>query len=312
MQRFFSIIVIFAILVVGGGYLWVEKGNQETERKIKEELQSARRNFADKARAAINSEESSDYVRGVQAALKSYDEELKKRVYAKKPELRDPTAYEKRVEEEFKAGRLQESQRKSMLEGYGIVKKAHDTLMAASWKPVLTAKGPGDVRVDIYDLERTRDEEGNPILEGKAFFWGIEDSTRVSWQQLALRYWTLEMGQVKEGKKMVEKEIEKVLGRAEGDATPRIIIPSPANYVTEFPSFVSPGFIWIPLMPREAKFVDIEYGFTAKKGGDAYDSRMEWKKLTIPTKWKLAEGEAWDADVIEATEDEIAGKDSAE
>ena len=114
---------------------------------------------------------------------------------------------------------------------------------------------------------------------------------------------------MKKGRKKVEEEVEKVLGRAEGDATPRIIIQNPHKYIAEFPSYVAPGYIWFPTMPREAKSVDIEYSYTAKKGGSAHDANLVWEKLPIPGAWQLKEGESWDADVIEATEEEIAGKD---
>jgi hypothetical protein len=309
MQRFFSVIIIFAILFVGGGYLFMKKSEEEAKVKLADDLASARRSFADRARSAALEQDDKDYARSIQASIKGYDEELKKRVYNKKPEWRDPAAYEKDVEERFKKGELQEAQRKSMLEGYNLVKGSYDTIMAANWKPVLTAVGQGDIRLDIYELKRAKDDEGNPVLEGRFFFWGLEDNTRVTWGQLAMRFWTTEMQQVKEGKKMVEKEVEKVLGRAEGDATPRIIIPSPGKYIEEYPSNVQPGFIWLPVMPREAKFVDIEYSFTAKKGGGSYDVALKWEKLPIPAQWKLGEGEVWEADVIEATEEEIAGKD---
>lgn len=312
MQRFFSIIIIFGILLVGGGYLFMKKSDQEARVKISDDLASARRSFADKARSAVNEEDEKDYLRAIQASIKGYDEEVKKRVYGKKPEWRDPAAYEKDVEERFKKGELQEAQRKSMLEGYSLVKGSYDVIMAANWKPVLTAKGQGDIRMDIYELKRAKDDEGNPVLEGRFFLWGLEDSTRVQWGQLAMRFWTTEMQQVKEGRKMVEKEVEKVLGRAEGDATPRIIIPNPGKYIEEYPSFVQPGFIWLPVIPREAKAVDIEYTFTAKRTGGNYDIALKWEKLTPPSSWKLGEGEVWEADVIEATEEEIAGKDGTD
>ncbi len=309
MQRFFSIVIIFGILVVGGGWLWVQKSNEEARVRIEERLADARRSFADKARAAAKEEDDGAYVRGVHAALGAYESELKKSVYDEKPEWRNPEQYKADVEMNFKEGLIKEAQRKSMLEGYDIVKGAYDTLMDAKWQPVLTMRGEGDTRLDIYEMKRTRDDEGNPILEGKFFFWGIEDSTRISWGQLGMRYWTVTTEEVKKGRKKVEEEVEKVLGRAEGDATPRIIIQNPHKYIAEFPAYVSPGYIWFPTMPREAKSVDIEYSYTAKKGGGNYDAMLTWEKLPIPPSWQLKEGESWDADVIEATEEEIAGKD---
>jgi hypothetical protein len=119
------------------------------------------------------------------------------------------------------------------------------------------------------------------------------------------------MGKVKEGGKMVEKEVEKVLGKTEGDAQPHIIIQTPGKYVDEFPSFVSIGYLWLTRpLPAEAKYIDIEYQYSTKtSGGGESQSTLKWEKMDIPSDWKLRPGQVWDADVVEATEDEIAGKD---
>lgn len=312
MQRFFSMLMIFGILVVGGGYLYTQKAEDEAKKQIEEDRKSARRTFADKARSAAGEEDTDTYLRGVQGAIRAYDDELKKRVYADEPEWRDPAAYQAEVDKQFKEGLIKEVQHKSMIEGYKIVREAYDKVMSANWKPILTAKGKGDTRLDIYEMRRTRDDEGNPILEGKFFFWGIEDSTRMTWGSMSLRYWTKKMKEVRKGRRKVEEEVEEVLGKAEGDAQPTVFIQNPHKYVADFPSFVAIGYIWFPVMPRDAYAVDIEYSYTAKIGGANIDSLLTWEKYPIPPSWQLKEGESWDADIIEATEDEIAGRDGEE
>ena len=312
MKNFFSIIIIFAVLLVGGGVLYLKKQAEEQRVQLAEDLASVRRSFAHKARSAAN-EEDDRYVSAMKGALKSYEEDLKRTVYDEQPEARDPEKYKKMVDEKFEKGEMDEARRKSMLEGYEIVKDAYDTLMAGNWRPVLTAKGKADTRLDIYTLRQIADDEGRPVLEGKFFFWGIEDSTQVSWGDLTLRLWKKEMEMVKEGRKKVEKEVEKVLGRAEGEAQPRLIIQRPGKYVDDFPSFVSVGRIWLPVLPHEAVMADLEYIYTTRvQGGGEVESVLAWEKLDIPRGWKLGEGQDWDADEIEATEDEIAGKDPEE
>jgi hypothetical protein len=308
MQRFFSVIVIFAILLVGGGYLWSKKADEESRVKRNEELAAARRGFEDKARAAAREQDNDGYMRSMRAAIQSYDEELKKRVYSKSPESRDPAEFKKKVDEQFQKGLIKEAQQKSMLEGYVIVKDAYDTLMSGNWKPVLSAAGKGDTRLDIYDVKRAKDDDGQPVLEGKFFFWGVNEATRMNWGHLSLKYWKADKEKVKEGKEMVEKEVEKVLGKADGESQPHIIIQDPQKKIAQFPSYVSIGYMWLPVMPREAKSVDIELAYVAKTSGGDHDSVLKWDKFKIPESWKLSEGENWDADVVEATEDEIAGK----
>jgi hypothetical protein len=307
MQRFFSIIVIFAILVLGGGWVFMKKSDESAKSKRAEDLASARKSFADKARMAARESDSDAYLRSMRGAIAAYNEELKKRVYGKDPAAFDTSAYKKDAEERFKKGEIKEADHKNKIEGYEVVKEAYDTLMSGNWKPVLTAAGK-EFRVDIYDMKRAKTEEGLPVLEGKAFFWGVEDATRVNWGSLALRYWKVEKEKVKKGRETVEEDVEKVLGKADGEATPHVIVQKCASYIPEFPSYVSVGTVWFPVMPREATSVDIEYGFVAKTPGGDHDVGLKWEKFKIPSEWKLKEGESWEADVIEATEDEIAGK----
>lgn len=141
MQRFFSVIIIFGILLVGGGFLWVRKSDEASRVKRQDDLAAARKTLADKARAAVREADNDAYQRSMRAAIASYDDELKKRVYGKKPEARDPAAYQKGVEEKFKKGEIKEAQQKSMLEGYGIVRTAYDTLMSGNWKRSYRRRG---------------------------------------------------------------------------------------------------------------------------------------------------------------------------
>jgi hypothetical protein len=311
MQRFFSIIIIFGILLVGGSWVWMKKSEESAKLKRADDLAAARRTLADKARSAAREEDNDAYEREIRAAIAAYNEELKKRVYAKAPEAFDPGRLKAEVDEKFAKSEMQEAQHKSWTEGYTIVRGAYDTLMSGNWRSSMTATSK-DIRLDLYDVKRAKDDEGKPVLEGKFFFWGIEDATRMSWGPLSLRYWKVEKEKVKEGKQMVEKDVEKVLGKADGDSTPRIIMQQPHKYVAEFPPYVSIGYFWLPVMPREALTVDIEIGFVAKTPGGDRDVVLKWEKLKIPDSWKLGEGESWEADVVEATEDEIAGKEGQE
>ena len=311
MRNFFSIIVIFGVLLVGGGFVYLRHQGEQTRQKIAEDLSSVRRSFAHRARTAANEDDNEVYLRSIKAALSAYDDELKRTVYDKHPDARDLDAYKAKVEERFEEGQLDEARRKSMLEGYDIVYNAYKTLMAGDWNPVITAKGTGDTRIDVYTLKRTVDADGRPLLEGKFLFWGIEDSTQVSWGDLSIRLWKKEMEEVKEGRKKVMKEVDKVLGSAEGEAQPHIIIQKPHHYIADFPSFVSVGSLWLPVLPAEALAADIEYSYRTRAGGSGgeVESKLRWERLTLERSWKLGEGQMWDADEVEATEDEIAGRE---
>ena len=296
-----------------GGYVYVQKQDVAQREEISKNLSSVRRNFASRARDAINQGDGEAYLRNIKAAIKSYEEELERTVYKTAPEARDVDGYVKKVEEEFEKGNVDEGQRKRMLERHDIVRKAYDTLKGQSWRPVLTAVGSSDTRLDIYNLKRTTDSNGAPLMEGQFFFWGIEDSTDVSWGDMITRIWKSEMEMVKEGRKKVEKEVEKVLGRVEGSAEPYIMITSPHKNIEFFPSFVSIGTLRFAVLPAESTKIDLEYTYTTRRsGGGEVDSILKWERLEVPAGWRLGEDQEWDADEVEATEEEIAGKDPDE
>lgn len=310
MRNFFSIIVIFAILLVGGGWVYTKQQREKAKVQVADELAEARKNFANKARSAANEVETSDYLRAIRAALTQYDEELKGRVYKKNKEYRNPEAYKQRVEAQFKEGKIDEAQRKSMLEGYELVANAYELLKNKSWNPVLSQRGGADTRLDIYHMSKSTTPDGVPVLIGKFFFWGIEDSTDARWGQLSIRLWHTAKEMVKEKGRMVEKDVEKVLGKQEGEAQPHIIVQRPANYIDEFPSFVSIGEVWFPVAPHQAEKMDLVFEYRTKTyGGGEVESSLKWEKLPIPPEWKLGKDQVWDADEIEATEDELAGRD---
>ncbi|NJN64105.1 MAG: hypothetical protein HC882_03990 [Acidobacteria bacterium] len=205
----------------------------------------------------------------------------------------------------------------SMLEAHQIVTSTYDALLEGTWRPVLTQTAPGNLRIDLYDFERKEDSDGNPMLEAKALFWGLDDNVRVSWGQLSLRYWyTAPPDPVM--KRQLKKEgrptdrVEQVLGKAEGDSTPYIFLQSPEGYVATFPSYVAIGRMRFPAVPRQAESMDLAMTFTARKGGDQYEAELSWEKLDIPDAWRLGEGEVWAADEIEATHEEILGRDGSE
>lgn len=313
MKNFFSLFVIAAIVLGGGFYLYNEKAKQEAAAKIDERLKDARRAFAERARAAVAEEETEAYLKGIRAALKAYDEELKKEVYKDKPDWFDVEAKKKEMQALFEKGELKEAQHQGMMVRYDFVREAYDTLMDAKWEPMLTKVGAGETRLDLFDLKRVRDSEGNPVLEVRFFLWGVEPNTRLAFGNLALEYWLEEAPDAKtqrqrrrEGRDP-DAPVYKPLGRAEGSAQPYAVDQTPDSTIREFPSYVTIGTLRFPQVPKEAKLMDFRYEYAARKGGSEYESKLSWEKMDIPTKWRLEED--WMAETIEASEEEMAGFD---
>lgn len=315
MKNFFSLFVIAAIALGGGWYLYDQQATREAKAQVEERLRDARRAFAERVRAAVNEDEPEDYLRGVKTALSAYEEELQQEVYGDHPEWFDLDAKRKEMDALFEKGELSEAQHKGMMERFELVKTAYETLVQGAWQPDLTQKGAGETRLDIFDVKRIRDADGNPVLEARFFLWGVEPNTRLSFGNLALEYWMEEEPDARTRRKRrrqgrdPDAPVYKPLGRAEGPATPVILDQNPAKTIPEFPSYVSIGALWFPQVPQEAKLMDLRYEYTARKGGAAYESKLTWDKMEIPQKWRLEEGEQWMAETVEASEEELAGFD---
>lgn len=319
MKNFFSLFVIAAIIVGGGWYLYDQKKTQDDQAAIEKRLRDARRSFAERARGAVTEEETDDYLRQIRAALSAYEQELKNTVYADRPDWFDVEAKKNEMQALFEKGEISEAQHRGMMKRYALVREAYDTLMAGTWEPDLTKIGAGETRLDIFDVKRIRDPDGNPVLEARFFLWGVEPNTRLSWGNLALEYWVAEEPDRKVKRRRRREGIRdpealnapvyKPLGRAEGTASPIVVDQEPSETIAEFPSYVTIGTLWFPQVPKEAKLMDLRYEYAARKGGSLYESRLAWEKMEIPSNWRLAEGEQWMAETVEASEEEMEGFD---
>ncbi|MGF1509599.1 MAG: hypothetical protein ACFB9M_08880 [Myxococcota bacterium] len=309
---FRTLLVIMVVAAASGYYYYTRYAENQAREALSEALERRRATFAEQA-AAIVGEPTEDYARQIKDALRSYDGDLDA-LYAEHPEWLEDDAFERHVEEAFAKGEIKATQKTSMLEGYAMVKEAYEVLRSGDWEPVLSrVTENGNVRVDIYDIRRIREGTASPMLEAKMFLWGIEDETRVSWGRLEMQYWTMGEPTRLQKKQMrrtgqMKDEVEIVLGRAEGSASPYVIIQAPQKYVSAFPSYVAVATLRIPVMPSQAHAVDVNYDFTANDRGRSIQASFAWRKVPVRADWQLRTGEAWDADVVEATEEEIAGK----
>ena len=306
MGRPLTLLIIFGILGLGAWFMWQRQNDAMARQILVRDLADAKRDFAERAAAAAEEGDVEDYRGRILAALSSYENDLVNRVYKARPDWRDEEAYRHRLERQFQRRGVAANDRAPKYEGFEIVKGAYQVLKARRWKSVLTAAGAGQTRLDVYDLRRVRDDRGEPILEGRFFFWGLDDESVVNWGQLSLRYWHTVQKKTRRGG---SRETEEVLGRAEGDATPHVFIKNPNDYIEEFPPDVSVGILWLPAMPRQATKVDIWLRYKAIKEGRTFDAELRWKKLPIPGAWQLAKDDAWNPGEVEATADEIAGRD---
>ncbi len=317
MQRYFSVFVILAIVIGGGAYLYNVKAEQEAKESIAKKLSNARRSFAERARAAAVEPDVERYQGAIKQAVGAYEDELKKVVYAERPEWFDLEEVKKDMDERLSEREITEERHRGMMERYELVRSAHDVLVGKKWRPVLSQVGKADTRLDIYEVRRVRDSSGNPRLEARFFLWGIEPNTRIAFGQLELEYFVEEEPDAKTKRKRRREGLDpdapvlRLLGRASGDATPAVMDPDPGRTIPQFPSHVAIGTLLLPQIPREAKVMDFRYDYIVRKGGAEGRSELVWEKMPVPRDWQLGEGEQWMADEVEAAPGELEAIDPA-
>ena len=318
MQGIISVLMILALILGGGAYLYSQRADQIARQEVQANLHEAHAVFADKARAALVRENPEDYLAEMKAALRSYKQDLETVVYASRPDWFDVEAQKKLTNQSLDRGEVTESRHRGMMEGYEFVRAAYDTLMTVGWQPDLTLQGRGDTRLDIYQFKRIRGPDGSPLLEARFFLWGIEPLTPLSFGQVVLEYWQEDKPdpQTRRRRRREGRDpnapVWRLMGQAEGDARPHILIKEPQKRIAQFPSFVAIGSLWFPQIPRDAKVMDLRYDYSIRRNGQSHHSVLSWKKMPIPPKWQLSEGEQWMAEEIEATEEELIGFDPDE
>lgn len=309
MGRGVAIAIVAVAAVGGGGLLWKRQDDQRARQAVDASLVDARAAFKELAMGAVAETEDEGYRRRLLTALLQYEETLETRVYGERPQLRDPDAYRRRMERQLDELDVPAAERPGKLEGFEIVKAAYDKLASGTWKSVLTQAGAGNTRLDVYQMRRIVTEDGRPMLEGRFFFWGLDDEARVDWGQLEMRLWRTVEKTVGRGRRRRTQEVAEVYGKIQSDDGPRVYIDAPNRYIAEFPPYVAVGYLHLPVMPSEVDAFDLTLRYRVKKAGVRHDAELKWTKMPIPPRWQLSPGQRWEADVIEATEDEIAGKD---
>ncbi len=308
MGRVVAVAIIVGMIFVGGGFLYTQYASQQSAARTAAALKDVREGFVEVVRPAISVEDDGEYRRQLRTALANYDRQLARVVYQERPDLRDLEAFKAKVADQFSRGKIDEHRRDSALEGYRIVAEAYETLKKGRWKSVLTKAGAKDTRLDIYEIRRVLDRTGTPRLEARFMLWGVDDPAEVNWGELRMRFWKTVHKKVRRGRRRVVEDVDQVFATSDTSARPYVVIHKPERFIAEFPSYVSVGALRLSVVPPEANRFDITYTYTVNRRGNRTDAVLKWSQLPVPPGWQLREGETWEADVRDATPEEIAGE----
>jgi hypothetical protein len=301
MKRFAGIGVIALSLLVAGTYYWKKRQDDELRQDLEARRAAAQEDFSKSVRNALARTDDAGSLNGLREAIEVYQAALSEDIFRGHDEFREVDQYRQRVDEQASKKSLTEERKAKLLEGFEMVKQAYDTLVADKWSPALVQRGLGPTRLDVYDVRR-EEVDGRPHLAARFFLWGVNPATQIHFGRQVWHYWTkLDL----DGK---ELEKPRVLGRAEGPAQPAVLIQNPQTYVREFPPAVAIGVLMFPLVPDKATAFDLEFMYELTMDGKTHPVALRWPDHEVPAGWALKEGEAWDAQVVEASDEEIAGE----
>lgn len=301
MKRFIAfLIVLIAIAVVGGMMFMSFK-----QKLIEQQLLVARADIGQQLMERIAFSKmlpAGDYADDIGVVLSGYGRDLAK-LY-QNPDfalLRDPDSVRKIYDEEHLKGRKDDRTWQQVNQRIDYTQEVMKELLGGSYKPMVTAQADG-LRLDIYDISKAP-VDGQDRLMVKVMIIGGDPE--------GLSFGHIEMKMKIEGE--VEKKVrgetvmEKVtkLAKVEGGGSPNTLIKTPRKWVEDFPPGIMIGFYDFPLFPPSADELSLSMGFAVRTaGGHNLMPQLEFSTLPISPGWRLPEGASWEAEEVEATEEE--------
>ena len=85
--------------------------------------------------------------------------------------------------------------------------------------------------------------------------------------------------------------------------------PAPEKWILEWPPGTSAGYYTgLPLLPPDATAISFKIGMDLRTyGGSTIPLEFKWQNIPVKDEWKSADA-VWEADVGEATEEELAAQ----
>ncbi|MBN2358261.1 MAG: hypothetical protein JXR83_02330 [Deltaproteobacteria bacterium] len=247
--------------------------------------------------------ETDDYREDMSILLNNYARDLDK-LYMKQEykDLRDDDAVRKVYQIEYKEGRKDEKILKGVNERIDYTQAVYKEITGGSYRPLLTAQNAG-LRIDLYSITKGSVEGRDRLM--------VKVLVSASDPDIALTFGHIEM------KSKIEDEVEKKvkgqvvmekvykLTKIEGQGEPNTLIKEPRKWFEDFPPGLMIGYYDFPLFHPKATEVKLTMGFSVRtQGGNHLNPNLEFAPFAIDSTWRLPPGASWEAEEVEATEEE--------
>lgn len=244
------------------------------------------------------------YIDDIGVLLSSYGRDIDKMYqspeYAK---LRNPNAMREMYLEEFQKGRLDDRTFQGINERIDYTQEAYKALTSGSYRPLTTAQNLG-FRLDMYEINKTAIDGQDRLMVKVLIHAGDPESLSFGRIEMKMRIEDEVEKQVK-GKTVTETVAK--MAKVEGGGEPNTLVKEPRKRMEDFPPGLMIGYYDFPLFPPTARELKLTMSFTVRTaGGNSFSPNLEFAVIPISPSWRLPEGASWEAEEMEATEEEAA------
>ena len=297
MKNLFAFALILAALAAGGGYLIWQQQGQLDELTYEKKLHEARVNFA--RQAALTIQVPNDRYAFDRSQLVSEHISNVERIWKEHPEQANPDKFIEERERAAKEGKKDKAKVAEYRERYDYLREQFKVLQEG-YKPVLTGYSNG-LRYDIAKMSKTS-AGGKESLRWDLFLWGGAPG-QLTFGGIEIQF----LREIKETDARGRETVKKAIAKIQGQGPPYILHENPWEWIPEWPPTVMVGYYQgLPLFPPDATKFTLKLDLTVRTAqGTSMPIELKWENVDVDPAWRAPEGTLFDAEVVDATEEEL-------
>ncbi len=281
MKRYFGLIVVIVIVLIGGVSMFRSNKAKAIEAEKAQSFSRIQREYFERVPWIRSNPDEKSYRDEVGTFLKWYGKEVNQYVndFKLNPEYDDYL-------NELEARGAKDSQLAEKKKAFETVKKTWDVLKSGNYEPIWTATDKG-MRLDVVSTNVKR-EGGQDVVQFQLMLWGAQRQLKEDGKQKRMDT----SAAFNVTWKLYDPK-GKLVGEMTAAGDPHGKIDYPERFIPEFPAQILLGSYPMDLLPAEAAKSEITFAVTSRSpsGGDV-NANFVWK-LDTPPEWKLQAGQAW-------------------
>jgi hypothetical protein len=305
MKGIIPFLVVIALLMGGGGLMFTSLDAQRDENTFFRKVHKQQVAFVEQV--AVTRLVPEDKFKFDRAQLISWHASQIKKLYKEHPKQDVPDRFLVELEEKEKEKKKKDAAKKERFEKrYEWLKNIWDKTVSTGDYDTVLAQQKNGMWLEILDISPwVPPEGGKRSLKMDLLLWGpVHD--HISFKGIEIQF--LREIPPENGRGKPKKAIAKI----EGGGPPNVLHPSgpnpaPEKWILEWPPGTSVGYYaGLPLLPPDATAISFKIGMDLRTyGGSTVPLEFSWQNIPVKDEWK-SEDAVWDADVGEATEEELA------